>query len=48
MKSLGYSSLACWPLTTHDRLWFRAEGDGADGDVEEAQMHLLYGRQIWF
>ena len=35
-----------WMGRDRDRLWFRAEGDGADGRVEEAQMHLLYGRQI--
>ena len=28
-----------------DRLWFRAEGDGEDGRVGEAQTHVLYGRQ---
>lgn len=35
-----------WVGRDRDRLWFRAEGDGADGEVEEAQTHLLYGRQI--
>jgi copper resistance protein B len=35
-----------WVGRDRDRLWFRAEGDGADGGVEEAQMHALYGRQI--
>lgn len=35
-----------WVGRDRDRLWFRAEGDGADGRVEEAQTHLLYGRQI--
>jgi len=35
-----------WVGRDRDRLWFRAEGDGADGSVEEAQTHLLYGRQI--
>jgi copper resistance protein B len=35
-----------WVGRDRDRLWFRAEGDGADGQVEEAQTHFLYGRQI--
>jgi copper resistance protein B len=29
-----------------DRLWFRAEGEGHDGDVEALEAHLLYGRMI--
>jgi copper resistance protein B len=35
-----------WVGRDRDRLWFRAEGDGADGRVEEAQAHVLYGRLI--
>jgi copper resistance protein B len=35
-----------WVGRDRDRLWFRAEGDGAGGDVEEASAHILYGRQI--
>jgi copper resistance protein B len=35
-----------WVGRDRDRLWFRAEGDGEDGDVGEAQAHLLYGRQF--
>jgi copper resistance protein B len=35
-----------WIGRDRDRLWFRAEGDGAGGRVEEAQMHVLYGHQI--
>jgi copper resistance protein B len=35
-----------WVGRDRDRLWFRAEGDGEDGDVGEAQAHLLYGRQV--
>ena len=35
-----------WVGRDRDRLWFRAEGDGANGRVEDAQTHLLYGRQI--
>ena len=35
-----------WVGRDRDRLWFRAEGDGADGRVDEAQTHVLYGRQI--
>lgn len=29
-----------------DRLWVRTEGDAEDGGVQEAQVHLLYGRAI--
>lgn len=29
-----------------DRLWFRAEGDAADGNIGEAEVQLLYGRQF--
>ena len=35
-----------WIGRDRDRLWFRAEGDGANGNVEEAQTHLLYGHQF--
>jgi copper resistance protein B len=35
-----------WVGGDRDRLWFRAEGDGANGRVEDAQTHLLFGRQI--
>jgi copper resistance protein B len=35
-----------WIGRDRDRLWFRAEGDGANGRVEEANAHVLYGRQI--
>jgi copper resistance protein B len=35
-----------WVGGDRDRLWFRAEGDGKDGDVGEAEAHLLYGRQF--
>jgi copper resistance protein B len=35
-----------WVGRDRDRLWFRAEGDGAGGRVEEANAHILYGRQI--
>jgi copper resistance protein B len=28
------------------RLWFRAEVDGEDGRIEEAEAHLLYGRRV--
>jgi copper resistance protein B len=35
-----------WAGRDRDRLWFRAEGDAEDGDVGEAQAHLLYGRQF--
>ena len=34
-----------WVGRDRDRLWFRAEGDGEDGRVGEAQTHVLYGRQ---
>jgi copper resistance protein B len=35
-----------WIGRDRDRLWFRAEGDGEDGRVGEAQTHVLYGRQF--
>jgi copper resistance protein B len=35
-----------WLGTDRDRLWFRAEGDGEDGRVGEAEAHVLYGRQF--
>ena len=35
-----------WIGRDRDRLWFRAEGDGHDGRVGEAQTHVLYGRQF--
>lgn len=35
-----------WMGGDRDRLWFRAEGDGEDGRVGEAQTHVLYGRQF--
>ena len=35
-----------WVGRDRDRLWFRAEGDGESGRVNEAQTHVLYGRQF--
>jgi copper resistance protein B len=35
-----------WVGRDRDRLWFRAEGDGENGRVDEAQTHMLYGRQF--
>ncbi len=35
-----------WVGQDRDRLWFRAEGDGDDGRVGEAQTHVLYGRRF--
>jgi copper resistance protein B len=35
-----------WVGRDRDRLWFRAEGDGEDDRVGEAQTHVLYGRQF--
>lgn len=35
-----------WVGRDRDRFWFRAEGDGEDGRVGEAQAHVLYGRQF--
>ena len=35
-----------WVGRDRDRLWFRAEGDGENGGVGEAEAHLLYGRQF--
>jgi copper resistance protein B len=35
-----------WVGRDRDRLWFRAEGDGEEGRVGEAQTHVLYGRRF--
>ena len=35
-----------WIGTDRDRFWFRTEGQGQDGRLEEGQAHLLYGRAI--
>jgi copper resistance protein B len=35
-----------WIGRDRDRVWFRAEGDGEDGRVGEAEAHVLYGRQF--
>jgi copper resistance protein B len=35
-----------WIGRDRDRVWFRAEGDGEDGRVGEAEAHGLYGRQF--
>jgi copper resistance protein B len=35
-----------WVGRDLDRVWFRAEGDGAGGDVSHAQVHILYGRKV--
>ena len=35
-----------WAGRDRDRLWFRAEGDSESGSVNEAQAHVLYGRQF--
>ena len=35
-----------WVGGDRDRFWFRAEGDGEDGRVGEAEGHVLYGRQF--
>ena len=35
-----------WVGRDRDRLWFRAEGDGENGRIGEAQTHVLYGRQF--
>ena len=35
-----------WIGGDRDRFWFRAEGDGHDGGVGNAQTHLFYGRRI--
>jgi copper resistance protein B len=35
-----------WLGGDRDRFWFRAEGDGDDGGVGNAQTHLFYGRRI--
>lgn len=35
-----------WMGFDRDRLWFRAEGGGDSGQVDDAQAHILYGRQF--
>jgi copper resistance protein B len=35
-----------WIGRDRDRIWFRAEGDGEEGRVDEAQAHVLYARQF--
>ena len=35
-----------WVGWDRDRLWFRAEGDGENGRVGEAEAQLFYGRQF--
>jgi copper resistance protein B len=35
-----------WVGRDRDRLWFRAEGEGEDGGIGEAEAHVLYGRQF--
>jgi copper resistance protein B len=35
-----------WIGRDRDRVWFRAEGDGDEERIEEAQVHVLYGRQV--
>ena len=35
-----------WVGTDRDRFWFRTEGQGKDGRLDDGQAHLLYGRAI--
>jgi copper resistance protein B len=35
-----------WVGGDRDRLWFRGEGGGQDGDLDEAEAHLLWGRHV--
>lgn len=35
-----------WVGWDRDRFWFRAEGDGENGRIGEAEAHLFYGRQF--
>ncbi len=35
-----------WIGRDRDRFWFRTEGQGDDGRLGDAQLHLLYGRAI--
>jgi copper resistance protein B len=35
-----------WLGRDRDRVWFRAEADGEDGRVGEAEAHVFYGRQF--
>jgi copper resistance protein B len=44
-NSLGWSA-GGWIGRDLDRFWFRAEGDRTDGRLDEANVHLLYGRAL--
>jgi copper resistance protein B len=44
--SAGNIDARGWVGRDRDRLWFRAEADGDDGRVGEAQTHVLYGRKF--
>jgi copper resistance protein B len=35
-----------WVGGDRTRLWFRTQGDGEDGRVGDAEVHILYGRQL--
>lgn len=35
-----------WVGRDRNRFWFRAEGESEGGDLDDAQAHLLYGRQF--
>jgi len=44
-QGLGWDTKG-WVGRDRDRLWFRAEGQRADGRTTDAQTHLFYGRAI--
>lgn len=35
-----------WIGRDRNRLWYRVEGDGEEGQIDEMQAHVLYGRQF--
>jgi copper resistance protein B len=43
--SLAWSNSG-WVGGDIHRLWFRTEGDGADGSIGDAEAHVLYGRAV--
>jgi copper resistance protein B len=44
-NALGWEGTA-WIGTDIDRAWIRTEGESVDGDVEAANVELMYGRAI--
>lgn len=44
--TLGRWNAAGWIGTDFDRVWWSTEGEGLDGEVDEAEGMLLYGRYV--